>query len=704
MKHIFIIILSISFTFSVFSQTNDISKIPASQLKTLANNAIQLGDVYSAIDFLEVYCAKKEDAGMMFLLAECYRKARNYSEAKKWYESAYRKNPNKYTVALYHYATMLKTERKYKEALVEFKKFRKEFRGKTDKSGIDYAKLARSQIEACEKADYIIDSAITVKIEHLSQSINKASIEFAPQYISDSVMLYASLRSDTAVYKIVEGEEDISPKRQFYLAKKNNDAWEYLFAWPEGNFNNPSIETGNGSFSPDKQRFYFTRCAVNRKMQTVCAIYVSYQDGINWTEPEPLPEIINTKKYTSTQPTVGTDSKRGEEVLYFVSNRPGGRGGTDVWYSQYDRRKKTWKEPRNAGPRINSAGDECTPFYDNKSRTLYFSSNGFPGIGELDIFRAVGELSKWADVAENIGYPVNSEFDDLYYITHNNAKEGFFSSNRTGSVTVMHENCCDDLFSYDYIGGIDLAVEGKVYEITNERVNSILQGRLEVKKDSLTNTETNYIEGALVSLFIVDRTSKDLIFIAQDTTNIDGQYFFIVDPNKNYVLEFENDKEQSRKQTFSTHGYITSDTIQIDDIGIQYISRDPIIIKNIYYEFDKYKLTTAAKNTIDTTLVILLQEAPEIVIELSSHTDSKGDDDYNIKLSQKRAESVVNYLIQKGINKARLYPKGYGETKPIAPNTHPDGTDNPEGRQMNRRTEFKIIGTLQQYSEIIYQE
>ncbi len=703
MKHLLVFFISISISFIAFSQTDDISTISASQLKTLATNAIRLGDTYSAIDYLEAYCAKKEDAQMMFLLAESYRNARNYSKAKKWYEAAYRKNAKKYTVALYHYATMLKTEQKYDEALVEFKKFRREYRGIKDKSGVDYARLARSQIEACEKANYIIDSAITVKIEHLSSTINKASIEFAPQYISDSILLYAAFRADTVVYKITEGEEDTSPKRQFYLAKKNNNSWEYLFPWPEGTFNNPAIETGNGSFSPDKQRFYFTRCTLNRKMKTICSIYVSYRDGKEWTEPEALPEIINSKKYTSTQPTVGSDSKRGEEVLYFVSDRPGGRGGLDIWYSQYDSRKKTWKEVRNAGPRVNSAGDECTPFYDNKSRTLYFSSNGFPGLGELDIFRTVGELSKWADVAENLGYPINSEFDDLYYVTHTNQKEGFFTSNRTGTITVMHDNCCDDLFSYEYIGGIDLAVDGKVYEIKNERVSSILQGKLEIAQDTILS-ETNYIQGAIVSLFIVDRTSKDLIYIAQDTTTVEGEYFFTIEPNKNYVLTFENDKEKARKHAFSTHGYITSDTIHIHDIGIEYISREPIVIKNIYYEFDHYKLTQAAKNTIDTTLVLLLQEAPEIIIELSSHTDSKGDDDYNMKLSERRAKSVVNYLIQKGIDKTRLYPKGYGKTKPIAPNTHADGRDNPEGRQMNRRTEFKVIGTLQQYSEIIYQE
>jgi outer membrane protein OmpA-like peptidoglycan-associated protein len=149
---------------------------------------------------------------------------------------------------------------------------------------------------------------------------------------------------------------------------------------------------------------------------------------------------------------------------------------------------------------------------------------------------------------------------------------------------------------------------------------------------------------------------------------------------------------------------VQSDTIQINDVGIEYLSKKPFIIKNIYYDFDKFKLTPEAQRIIDSTLLIILQEAPHIVIELSSHTDSKGEDLYNIELSQKRAESVVAYLIKKGIDKNRLYAKGYGESKPIAPNETAEGLDSPEGRQKNRRTEFRIIGTLNQYSEIIYEE
>jgi OmpA-OmpF porin, OOP family len=160
----------------------------------------------------------------------------------------------------------------------------------------------------------------------------------------------------------------------------------------------------------------------------------------------------------------------------------------------------------------------------------------------------------------------------------------------------------------------------------------------------------------------------------------------------------------NKELSVDTRKIIKSDTLRLDAIYINILPKDPIIIKNIYYDFDDWKLTDIAKINIDTTLLKVLVNNPRIIVEIGSHTDSKGDDDYNIKLSQKRAESVVKYLIEKGIDKERLFAKGYGETKFIAPNENPDGSDYPEGRQMNRRTEFRIVGSLDQYSKVIYQE
>jgi len=688
-------------SFNLQAQTHDYSSIPAKKLKSMGKNSLQLGDTYSAIDYFSAYCNKKDDYKVMYLLADCYRVARDYPEAKKWYLKAYKENPEKNVLALYYYGTMLKTEKNYEEAYKQFKTFKKEYSGNDE---INYKKLVRYQLIACDTlAQYILDSAILVNINHLSTTINKASIEFGPQYITDSTFIYSSLRSDTAVYTVAEGNEELVPTRKFYTGGKSNDNWEFLSEWEKGKFNEDNVNVGNGVFSPDKNRFYYTKCHQNWKFETICHIYMSTKKGRNWSKPEALPSYINDKKFTSTQPAVGNESKKGDEVLYFVSNREGGKGGYDIWYTIYMKKKKKWRAPKNCGNKINTEGDELTPFYDMKKRNLYFSSNGWPGLGELDIYRNTGELGKWANKPDNIGYPVNSEFDELYYVQNNNGKEGFFTSNRPGSISLMHPSCCDDIYSYKYIDYIDLAVEGRVVEIQNKKIQNILQGQLVTKAETKVDS-TNYIEGAIVSLFQVDKETKSTTFINQDTTDSEGKYFFDIEVNKEYTLEFETFNKKPTKVELSTKGITQSDTLELDDVGIEFISKEPFVIKNIYYDFDDYKLRPEAKKSIDSTLLVLLNEAPEIIIEVSSHTDSKGDLDYNINLSQKRAESVVKYLIKQGVDKKRLYAKGYGETKPIAQNSHEDGSDNPEGRQKNRRTEFRIIGTLNQYSEIIYEE
>lgn len=708
-RKLIVLLLGFTLTFSVATAQKDDSKKEkqksAFKLKSLAKNAIVAGDTYSAIEYFEQYMSKKDkDFESAFTLGELYYAARDYTNAKKWFVYAYDGDPEKYPMALYYEGRLLMTEKKYDEANDRFKKFKREFDDKND--GSDLRKLVKSYMESCDIAPKILDSALVVWIAHMDNSINKASVELSPAFLSDSAMIFSSLRSDTAVYTI-EGDSMNVPLRKFYTAERGSNNWTFKGEWDVDVFNDDFTNIANGAFSPDKKRFYFTKCDQNWKKKTICQMYMSKKEKGQWQEPELLPEYINSKKYTTTQPTVGNETKRKEEVLYFVSDRPEGRGGLDIWYTIYDARKKTWKEPKNCGSKINTPGDEMTPYFEISSRSLYFSSNGWHTIGELDIMRTTGELRSWTPV-ENIGYPLNSPYDDLYYIISENKEDGFFVSNRPGGVNLMHATCCDDLYSFRYNEVIKVLVTGKTYAIYDESIKQLFEESFDLADESFEQkndtADYDFVDGINVSLYMIDKNNKELIYISNDSTDTNGDYSFVLEANKEYALEFENYGYFNKTVKVTTDGIMESDTINLSPVGINIVPKEPMVIKNIYYEFDKAELNKKARKTIDTTLLKVMMETPQIVVEISSHTDNKGKDAYNKKLSQKRAESVVNYLIKKGIDPKRLYAKGYGEEKPIAPNENPDGSDNPEGREMNRRTEFKIIGSLDQYSEIIYEE
>lgn len=681
----------------IFCNAQELSSYSPKKLKALGDNALQLGDTYSARDFYKAYCDKKKDADVFFLLAECYRAAREYISAATYYDKAF-KEDKKNLVALYHYGEMLKIYGYYDEAKTCFLQFKQKYKGGDN---IDYKHLVAIQIASCDSAKHWLDSANAVEIRRLNTTINKKSIEFSPLFMNDSTLLYASLRTDTALYIIKNDKTAELPYRHFYVAKKKNNEWNFKQEWLEGDFNQDAIHSGNGVFSADKNKFYFTRCTQNWKYQTLCKIYASTKINNFWSEPVELPNTINKKKFTSTQPTIGNDSKTGAEVLYFVSNRTDGKGGMDIWYSTYDSKKNEWTEAKNCGNKINTSADEVAPHYLNSDRTLYFSSNGLAGLGEFDIFQTTGEQAKWT-AAENIGAPINSGFDDLYYSPNSVNSEGFFTSNR--QTDRQSSTCCDDIFSFKYVDKIHIGVDGHVFLLPNQIVTKAMQSDIEQTDFQTSNDSIQYIEGTIVSLFVQDEKTNERFYITSDTTDESGHYFFDLGTNKQYILQYESSKLSPPEQKISTSGFTFSDTIHLEDMGIEYLPRENFVIKNIYYEFNKSELTMLAKKTLKRTIYTIMNEFPQIVVEIGSHTDSKGSDSYNLKLSQKRAESVVNYLIENGINKERLRAKGYGETKPIAPNENEDGTDNPEGRAKNRRTEFRVIGTLKQYFEIIYEE
>lgn len=699
----YVVLLVLISTLKVIAQPSETMKyLNPWQIKNFAKNSEKIGDTYSSIDYYEAVLQKNpNNLSVKFKLAQLYQQTRNYPVAQQYYHEVFEADKEAYVDALFYRGLMKKMQGDYKSAKEDFTLFSKMIKG--SKLQEEFKKRVKNEIEGCDLALKLKEKPLDAFILHLDTSINKAHAEASPMPVSGNTIWYSSLKADKVFY-IDVNNDTVYPSRQLYVARKKGEKW-YSEGLLEGPFNQPNTHVLNPALNPAGNRLYFTRCQRNWKNKMVCAIYLSEKIDGQWTEPVKLGNHINDPRYTSTQPTVGVDSKTQNEVLYFVSDRGGGKGGLDIWYSIYNAKKNEFKTPKNAGSKINTFGDEMTPFYDIETHTLYFSSDGWPSMGGLDIFKAQGELTQFS-TPENIGFPINSSADDLYFVVSKNREGGFFVSNRKGIVPLLHETCCDDIFEYRWSNYIHIVLTGKVYAIKDSTIYQQLEQQI-VDKNFIEELDqesdkVNPLPNKKIDLYVVQGNER--IYIKSVNTNDKGEFAFNLEPKKDYKVVIDNYGFFNKELSVTTQHITQSDTLRADAIYINVIPLEPIVIKNIYYEYAKWNLTDSSKAILDRTVYKLMVENPRIIVEIASHTDSVSSEEYNMKLSQKRAESVVKYLISKGIEKERLVAKGYGESKPIAPNTNPDGTDNPEGRQKNRRTEFRIIGSLDQYSKIIYEE
>jgi OmpA-OmpF porin, OOP family len=635
-------------------------------LKKMGKSALKQNDPSSAIVFFETYIKKNpQDAEAKAFLAESYMKIRDYDRAQHMFLQAYKTDESKAPEALYYHALMMKSNGQYDSARINFERFKKEYKGSDKK----LKKLARREMVFCDSVVRLVKSEYKIIIQHLDTTINKVNTEGAPMNLNDDVLIYTSLRTENEEY-VIEDDTASGIKRKLYFAKRKDGVWEFKGEYAE-NLNDPDFNTGNACFSPDRKRIYFTRCKLNMMEKMICAIYVSEKEGDKWTEPVKLPKEINHPKYTSTMPAVTIDPAKGNDVIYFVSNRKEGRGGLDIWYTIYDKKKRIYKAPKNVGSKVNSSQDEISPFFDTETRTLYFSSNGLGGLGGFDIFRTKGDGRKWTGT-ENIGQPINTGADDVFYTISTNRGEGFFVSNRKGSNALKNKTCCDDIYFYKHSEYIRLFIVGNVSELLDANVP---------------------ITEATIEVFIKDKKTQEKFLVKTLKSDSLGNYKIAVEAGQDYFLVVKKEDYLGTSDDVSTIGITSSQEINKD---LQLIKRpkEAIHIPNILYEFDRSNMMESSKIGIDTTVLRLMEINPELIIEIQSHTDNKGSDAYNLKLSQKRAESVVKYLVSKGVDPKRLKAQGYGESQPIAPNQNSDGSDNPEGRAKNRRTDFKIIGVV----------
>jgi len=428
----------------------------------------------------------------------------------------------------------------------------------------------------------------------------------------------------------------------------------------------------------------FTRCMCEKNKKFMCGLYITVKKGQLWDEPKLIP--FCTDSFTFKHPALSLD----EQTLVFSSDMPGGFGSSDLWVSTFNKNTKEWGAPVNLGPEVNTAGYDAFPFITDDG-TLYYSSDGHLGMGGLDIFKAEKKGdAKWGSVS-NIEYPINSPSDDFGIIFEAKMNRGYFSSNREGG------KGSDDIYFF-YMPALEFSIEG---EITNCKVHA------------------EVIEGVTMRLVGTDGSLEETV------TDKNGHYSFekkgdkrLVNENTSYVistiippgadiktesakLSFINSSVKAKETTIA----LTSSKHFVHDFCLEPIIKTDNHFGDVLYDFDSALLTQQAKDTLDILYNILIDN-PTFVIELSSHTDFRGEDAYNQKLSEARAKSCVEYLVSKGVNKDRMVAKGYGEKKPLEITDSLTGKVvildqkyimklSPEGQEeahhKNRRTVFRVL-------------
>ncbi|MFN3404692.1 MAG: OmpA family protein [Cytophagaceae bacterium] len=739
-KAVFILLLSLNVS-NLSAQDREVKTLTPEKRHKTVHHLLNRRSYYNAVDEMkELVKQYPDNIAYKEKLADAYFFSRDYKNAEKEYEKLINLNDKNVSLIVFRYAEALKYNGKYEEAkkiysLFSTSKYK-------DKKGEKYKQFAANEVKSCEWA--IKNSRhnnTTLQIDHLGDHVNSAYTEFSPCLYNDTILIFASLQSDSVI--TVSADEAHPFHVKLLASKKSGEEWGPHSDLP--NINSDFENNANGTFSLDKTRFYFTRCVqVNHKME--CKIYVSeVKDGI-FQKPKKLGKDINIKGYTQTQPHISSVQvgKQSYEVMYFVSDKPGGKGGLDIWYTQVNK-DGSFKPPVNAGT-VNTIRDEVSPFYVVSSGTLYFSSNFHYGFGGYDVFKSKGQLNKW-DSPQNLGKPVNTRVDDTYFSLYQGGKTGFLVSNRPEGYHLTSETCCDDIYSFKFTDPLylkidppnatnytllelkDVSLIDQFYRDTvsvdsiPEKVSDKLQrvfSSSAFRYDTMEMTDAvspivaeamkddkNYFhlqkgkeyvlvtvagEDTSIVTFATDKYSRRLSKSIADTTiaSIDENYnpdYDVIKINLKQIKEkekvevIETKPEVEDEKTYTVGRLKENLEAKKDKMGLKVI---------LNYEFDDANFIKDHSASLDS-LVALMKEFKDIKINIFAHTDNKGSHKYNHDLSKKRAKSIEEYMHSKGVDKKRMHSKGMGETEPLVPNENPDGSDNPENRRINRRAEIIIV-------------
>jgi len=616
-----------------------------------ANRLFARYDYANAIPFYKkvVDNNKKGKIEAMQRLADCYRLTSNFSEAAAWYGKVVA-NPGVDPENYYYYGQTLRSSGNSVLALEQFNKF--SALKPNDPRGIKSAAII-DQTDSWKSLPqkYTVANA---------EKLNSSNSEFSPVFFRDGIM-FASDRRTNGEFNKTYGWTGADYLNVFFADARLLPDTTFTFSDPKlfsGNVNEP-FHDGPATFNKDYSLIFFTRSEKKkgdidstRFYTNRLKLYSSVYNGSKWGEIVPFP--YNSENYSVGHPALSADGN----TLYFVSDMPGGLGGTDLYVSK--RTTDGWSKPTNLGSTLNTSGNEMFPVLHNDS-ILYFSSNGLPGLGSLDIFRSSYTRNTWTK-PENLLAPLNSAADDFGIIFTPDGNAGIFSSNREGGKGF------DDL-----------------YTLRKVQDSVLFAGFVKDKATLLPLADATVFAWN-------SRTRKVKIF----KTDALGHYAVYVRNGDKLTVKsmLKGFAPDLLSLTISNVTPVKEMAAPRDLLLSKFKVNQVFRLENIYYDFDKWNIRADAATELDKVVAFMNENSP-ISIELGSHTDCRGTFKYNERLSERRAESAVNYIVSHGISKDRITAKGYGEYQLV--NKCADGVDcTPEEHQANRRTEVKITGILEQ--------
>jgi outer membrane protein OmpA-like peptidoglycan-associated protein/tetratricopeptide (TPR) repeat protein len=685
MKKLFTLIAICSLAARVFAQgnvefTKDNFKDRKSELKEALEH-IKVGDQYyeqgpsqyawALPQYVEANNFNPNNAMLNYKIGLCYIYSAFKWRAQEYLQKAYKLNPAVSIEIHYYLGRAYHLAENWEGAISEYNIYLQTLNPTKQP---DAVKDVKKKIQECKDGAELVKNPVHVFIDNIGGAINSRFPDYGPVISADeSVMFFTSRRDNSTGGKMVPGTPDYF--EDIYVSTNVNGKWST--AMNAGDPINTEGHDATVALNADGTKLFIY---LDNKGDG--NIWECNQKGNTWSKPDKMSSNINTK-YHESSASVTADGR----TLYFVSAKEEDSfGGHDIYMSKLDDKGK-WGKPVNLGGVINTEYNEESVFIHPDGKTLYFSSQGHKTMGGYDIFKSVfNEKTKTWSTPENIGYPVNSPDDDIDFVLSASGKHGYYSSFKKDGqgekdiymITFISEKSPIMSTEDNLLASLSAPVKETVV-LQKVDVNA---PQLTLLKGVITDQLNKKPLEATIEL--VDN-SKNEVIATFKSNGITGRYLVSLPSGKNYGIAVKCEGYLFHSENFDipvSNGYQEV----IKDIELKNVKvGSKIILKNIFFDFDKATLRQPESTNELDNLIKLLTDVPTMKIEISGHTDSKGSDSYNLTLSQNRAQAVVDYLVNHGIAKDRLKATGYGETKPI------DSNDTDEGRQNNRRTEFEIL-------------